>query len=181
MKKVLTVALLVVLLFALSTTVRAANFSQDLYNYISGDFEVNGQKVKLLTDGQLKQAKDYLDTHAIEDPNVYADIKDNIAATVKIMNEAKVSSVFELEGVDLGVVKSYAKAVAEDLGLTIDYDPANNKIIVTDGEGNVVADISTVAGQVQTDVVNYGYLAIPVVAIIAVAMVAVYKKVEANA
>ena len=183
MKKLVSVALLVMLVVTLATTVKAATPSEELYNYISGTFTIAGQEVKLLTSGQLVQAKRYLDTHELTNDE-YLHVKDQIVSTIEVMNEAGVTNVFDLEGQDLEFVKINAQAAAKTLGLTIDYNSSDRTFLIKEtATGDVVASFLLDANNklVQTDELHYEYIAISVVAIIAVAIVMINKKVTANA
>ena len=100
------------------------------------------------------------------------------------MNEAGVTNVFDLEGQDLEFVKINAQAAAKTLGLTIDYNSSDRTFLVKEtATGDVVASFLLDANNkiVQTDELHYEYIAISVVAIIAVAIVMINKKVTANA
>ncbi len=177
MKKLLSVTLLIVLVLTLATTVKAATPAEELYNYISGTFTIAGQEVKLLTDDQLVTAERYLSTHELTNDE-YLHVRDQIVSTVDIMDEAGVTSVYDLEDADLNKVKSNVKEAAETLGLTVNYDANKKTISVYDGTTLLeTTSLDNANKAVQTDVVNYAYVAAPIVAIIAVAMFVGYKKV----
>ena len=196
MKKLLSIVLLVVLVISLATTVRATTADADkLYDYISQKFTIAGKEVYLLSPAYLQIAKNYLSAHAEDiDFDTQSFVEGNIKEVIKVMDEAGVTNVFDLNEFDLNYVKTNVKGAAEALGLNVDYDPTTGKIVVKSGDeilvstsAKAIADIeSNVAvplaspDLVQTDVVNYSYLVVPAVAMIAVAMFVAYKKLEAN-
>ena len=180
MKKVVTIALLVVLVVSLATTVKAATASERLYSYLTQTFKIAGQDVKVPQE-YLAEAERYLTTHEIED-TAYYQISYYVDCVVEEMDKAGITDFTKLEGEARTKVAEYVQAAADVLGLTVDYDANTQQIKVLDKDGSVITtfSLSDTTKLTQTDLVHYGYIAIPAVAIIAVALVAVYKKIEAN-
>jgi len=182
MKKVLSIALTVMLVFALATTVKAATPSEDLYAYVSKTFTIAGQEVKLLKEAQLVEVDRYLTQNSITEEQ-YNTVKTQIDNVVAVMNKAGVTDPRDLKGEDEANVKSYVNTAATALNLKVSYDAKNDTVIVKDANGNVITELGPDAfvKLVQTGSTHYEYIAVPAVAIIAVAIVIGYKKVTANA
>ena len=199
MKKLLSVVLLIVLVVSLATTVKAATLSSEseaLYNYISKDFKVAGKDVKLLNDYYLSTAQSYLAAHPI-DKDTRALVESNLDEVLAIMDQQGVTNIFALKG--NSQVEGLIKEAATALDLKVNYDPTTGNVVVKTANDTPLVTVSaktavanpssstsvvvpvTTPSLVQTDVVDYSYLVVPAVAIIAVAMFVVYKKLAKNA
>lgn len=182
MKKVLSVALVIMLIFALATTVKAATPSEDLYAYVSKTFTIAGQEVKLLDNAYLVEVETYLNQNSITEEQ-YNTVKAEIDKVVAVMNKAGVTDPKKLTGEDEANVKSYVQTAAAALNLKVTFDAKTDRVIVYDLNGNKITEIDPQAASTlrPTGSAHYEYIAVPAVAIIAVAIVIGYKKVTANA
>ncbi len=177
MKRLVSIALVLMLLLGLATTVQAATPSEDLYAYVSKTFTIAGQEVKLLSDADLVKVERYLNENSITEDQ-YNTIKTQIDKVVAVMDAAGVTDVTKLTGTDEENVKSYVSVAAAALDLTVTYNAKDDSVTILDASGKVIEQTSTTSVHklTQTGATHYGYVAVPVVAIIAVAIVAAYKK-----
>ena len=182
MKKLLSIALLIALIFGMATTVKAATPSEDLYAYVSKTFTIAGQEVKLLGNAELVKVERYLTENSITTEQ-YNTVKTQIDNVVAVMNKAGVTDVTKLTGANEEAVKGYVNVAASALNLTVTYNAKDDSVEIYNAEGKLVDVTSTtsVTKLAQTGATHYEYVAVPVVAIIAVAIVTIYKKVTANA
>ena len=179
MKRLAVVTLLVVMLMgALVGTVNAATESE-LLDYLSKEFTVAGEKVSISEADKVKIER-YLN-----DNEVTAEQADSIIAKVDeviaIMDEAGETDLTKLSQADKNKIISIANSAAEELGLTLSYD-ASSKTLSVYKNGKLVEASSLTSGDklVQTGATHYEYIAIPAVALIAIAIV-VAKRAKANA
>jgi len=181
MKKLVSVALVVMLIFALATTVKAATPSEDLYAYASKTFTIANTPVKL-DSYYLNELESYLNENSITQEQCNA-IKAQIDNIVNAMDEAGVSDVYALTGEAEAKVKSYVQAAAAVVNLTVTFNAKTDRPIIYDADGKKITELDPNAGKLlrPTGSTHYEYIAVPAVAIIAVAIVIGYKKVTANA
>ena len=174
MKKLLTIALLVVLVFAVVTNVNAAT-KGELSAYLTKTHTVAGESVSI-SDADKVKIERYLSENEVTEEQadkVIAKVDEAIA----VMNAAGESDVTKLSKADKDKLVKIANEAASVLGLTISYD-ASTKTVSIYKDGKLLESVSLTSNTklVQTGSSNIAYIAVPVVAIIAVAMVAAYKK-----
>ncbi len=182
MKKGVSIVLFFLLLCVFTTTVKATTASEKLYDYIAGTFMINGQEIKVFTSTELAQAKRYFDTHEISE-NQYIRVKKQMDKIVEIMDTAKVTNIFDLEGENKEKMISALKLAAEVLKLEIDYDSVDKTFLIKDEYKKIVGTFVLENDKlVQTDLLHYEYLITPILAIIviSIAIPVVYKKVNDN-
>lgn len=183
MKKVLSIALLVALIvLSVATIANAATPSEELYAYASKTFSIAGKEVKLASDADLVKVQRYLSSHEITEEQ-YQTVKAEIDKVVAVMDKEGVTDVTKLTGDAEASVKSYVSTAAAALDLTVSYNYKDQSISVYDLDGTLVEEYSasSVIKLQQTGSSNYGYAAVAVVAIIAVAILVKSRKVAVNA
>lgn len=179
MKRLVIATLIVaVLIGILAGTVNAATESE-LLNYLSKDFTVAGETISISESDKVKVER-YLNENEVTEEqadNIIAKVDEVIA----IMNEAGESDITKLSREDKDKIISIANGVADELGLTLSYD-ASSKTLSVYKNGKLVEASSLTSGDklVQTGATHYEYIAIPAVALIAIAIV-VAKRAKANA
>lgn len=174
MRKLLTIALLLVVVFALATNVNAATKSE-LSAYLTKTHTVAGEEVSLSESDKVKVER-YLSENDVTEEQADKIIA-KVDEAIAVMNEAGVSDITKLSKEDKEKLVNIANEAASVLGLTISYDASTKTIsIYKDGKLIESTSITSNSKLVQTGSSNIAYIAVPVVAIIAIAMVAAYKK-----
>lgn len=182
MKKVLKITLIVAILLLCSITVTYATTNSELLAYVTKDFVIAGDTVRL-SDADALKVKKYLDAYPVT-----SDEADKIIAkvdeAVALMEAAGVSDPYKLSKDQKNKLLTIFQEAAAIAGATITYNSADKTVdIYVDG---VLFDqaSSTSNKKYQQTGTDYAYIvyAIAGVAVVAVASVAIYrKKAGANA
>lgn len=172
-KKVLVFALFVVLISTL-TVVNAATPAEDLKAFASQSFTVAGETIKL-SDADLVKIDRFLEENEVTADQVES-IKAKVNETVEYINETGVESLADLTTAQKQTVLAKANEAAQIVGATVSYDSANGVVeIYKDGE--LIDSFSTSSALAQTGGQSaMFYVAISVLAIIAVASVVYIRK-----
>lgn len=179
MKKLLTATLLVVLMLTIATSAMAATESE-LLAYVSKSFTIAGETVQISSSDKVKVER-YLNEN-----EVTAEQADKVIAkvdeAVALMNKAGVSDVTKLSKADKEKLMNIANEAASVLGLTLSYDASTGVVSVyKDGKNIESTSFESRTTLAQTGSMDYAYVVVPAVAIIAIAMVVVAKRAKANA
>ena len=172
-KKLLVFALFVVLISTL-TVVNAATPAEDLKAFASQSFTVAGETVKL-SDADLVKLDRFLEDNEVTAEQVES-IKAKVNETVEYINETGVESLADLTTAQKQTVLAKANEAAQVVGATISYDSADGVIEVYK-DSELIESLSTSNALAQTGGQSaVYYVAISVLAIIAVASVIYIRK-----
>lgn len=136
MKKVLSIILMLVMGVALTTAVNAVTPNEDLKAFLSGEFTVAGEKMKL-SSADLVQVDRYLADNPVTEEQV-ADIKAKVNDAVEYVNNTGVTDLSKLTTEQKKTVLSKANAAAAVVGLTIDVNTKEGTVFVLSGSDVVV-------------------------------------------
>lgn len=175
MQKLLKISLVfVLLLLAVATTVNAIS-ADDLVAYVTKAQEVAGKKVVLVSASQKVEIERYLSKNEVSESDLDY-VKSKFDEAVKILNKAGTTDVKKLSS----SVKDELIALVEDVSANTSIKAtvnANGTITVYNLDGTKFDTVTPIIK--QTGSTNYAY--IPVIAIVAVAIVFFTKKGLASA
>ncbi len=191
--KMLVMAIVVLAVVTMSLNVNAATSKETLTNYIRNSHNVNGMLFEL-TNSQKNAVTDYIATSLDENTAkaVYQDIV-SIEQTIKNTGATKTSQISTSVRND---VLEKAKAVAKKAGLTLNVNTKSNSFTLVKADGSVLisGDYTKLATNPGTNNggasagttatgkkllytgANYALYAVPVLAIVAVAVVVKKRK-----
>ena len=175
MKNLLRISLVFVLLLLVATTVKAAT-PEEFLKYITTPQAINGESVVLVTPAQKVQIERYLKVNDLSGDTLDY-IEEQFDKAVDVMQEAKVTDYIKLDT----VYKNKIIAIADETSAVtgIGYEPkANGSVVIENLDGTPFTIPSATVKQTGSS--NYAYI-IPVIAIVAVAIVIVTKRGLANA
>ena len=172
MKNLLRISLVLVVLLLVTTTVNAMTESEFI-DHVTAYQEIAGKSVKLVQEATVKRilkANNLSD----EDLDVVAEKFDD---AVKVLKKADTLNYKELTNTERDELINLANAVKERTGIGYEINSDGTvKIINTNGTTDEI-DLKVAE---QTGSSNYIYL-VPIIAIVAVAMVIVSKRALSNA
>ena len=168
MKKILTIAVLSVMLVALLITGVHAATSETLADELYAKLAPYGA-----TQGDKVQMQRYLADHKLTDEQANA-ILTKASQAVTVMDSQGVKNYKELTSEAKDTVKSLAQEAAEVIGGTVSF--VNGKATVLDAEGNEIAVVSlTNAGTLVYTGNNNIAIVVSSIAVIALAAIVVAK------
>ena len=175
MKKVLNIMLVFVVLFFCNITVSNAATNEELINYATKSFDVNGTSVSLKAADKVK-VKRYLEKYPVTSEaadQIIAKIDEGIA----VLKSAKVTDPTKLSKAQKQELLAIGQQAAKIAGAELTYDAKSDAISIY-REGVLVDQATTNDALVQTGSNNYSYVvyAIAGVVVFAVAGLVVYTK-----
>lgn len=174
MKKTLKIMVIAMLLILVATTVQAYT-NDELVTYLTSSKTIAGKSVSLSAD-EKGAVRKYLESNPLSDEDAEA-VKNKVDAAIAIMDDAGVTDISKLSDADKDAIVSLANSAAEIAGVTVSVDTAKKTVTVKDSKGKVVfAEDYTTRETLTYTGANYAMYIVPVVAIIAVAMVVVIKR-----
>lgn len=163
MKKVVSIVLMIVMAMTLVTVVNAATPTEDLKAFLSGEFTVLGEKVKL-SNSDMVQVERYLENNPVTEAEAES-IKSQVNDLVKYINDTDAKSIADLTTAQKNEVLNRANSVASVVGLSVNYDSKEKALSVLSGS-NVIFSKST-------DFKRTGGEVMPIVTLSALAIIAV--------
>lgn len=174
MKKTLKIMIVAVLLMVIATTVNAYT-NDELITYLTSSKTVAGKTVTLTAD-EKGAVKKYLEANPLSDEDAAA-VKAKAEAAIAVMDEANTTDVTKLSDADKEKLLTLVNSAADIAGVTVKVDTAKKSVTVSDKAGKVIfAEKYTTRSTLTYTGANYAMYIVPVVAIIAVAMVVVIKR-----
>ena len=166
MKKLFKITLVFVLVLLVATSVKAMS-KEDFISYVTAYQKIGGKNIALVTSSDVEKI---LAKHNLSEADLDY-VKGQYDAAVGILKASGKSDLKSLSSSDRQKLINIADATSAKTG--IKYEISGDKVNV---DGVVITNPVK-----QTGNSNYEYAAIPVVAIIAVAIAFVSKKAFANA
>ena len=174
MKKTLKILVIAMLLITIATTVKAYT-NDELVTYLTSSKTVAGKTVNL-SDDEKGAIKKYLASNPLTDAEAEA-VKAKVDAAIEIMDNAGTTDITKLSDEDKDTLLALANSVADIADVNLKVDTAKKTVTITDEAGKTVfAEKYTTRATLAYTGANYAMYILPVVAIIAVAMVVVIKK-----
>ena len=173
-KTMLIVALIAMVLVALTTVVNAAA-NDDLYSYMEGvSVTVAGNESQLLA---LKQ---YLNSHELTDEQVSV-VKANVAEIVKTVESQNTADVSKFSSDAINKISANIDKIEAATNVKINYISADNTLQIKDANGTslIEAKVGQSTNLVQTGTSYVPYIVVSGIALIAVAVL-VAKKVTSK-
>ena len=173
-KTILIVALIAMVLMALTTVVNAATANDELYSYMEGvKVTVDGKTYKA-NESQLLALKQYLNSHELTSDQVSV-VKANVAEIVKTVESENTASVSKFSS------DAINKIIEAATNVKINYISADNTLQIKDANGNslIEAKVGQSTNLVQTGTSYVPYIVVSGIALIAVAVL-VAKKVTSK-
>ena len=178
MKKLLTISILVIMILAVATTLVSATTQSELEAYLTKTHTIAGKEVTLTAEQKVKVER-YFSENTLTDEQATA-IKAKVDEGIALMEEAGVSDPSQLSGSDKTALLNVAKEAAAEAGLTLTLNSNDNTIEIYK-DGKLIESASTETGKfVQTGSNNLVFVALAVVAIIAVVATVVIKRARVN-
>ena len=185
MKKILQMALVLVVTLGFASAVNAAT-EQQLIDHVSKSYLVAGKNVRI-RDEYINQLKQYLNEREVSEANAQAVI-DDFDAAVGIMQAGKVTDPTKLAKADRQQLMDLGRDAASKLGISVTY--SNGKLLLVDADGKDLpsVDVKTalivdgkVSGRLRPTGSDYTvYVAVSGLAVAAIA-VAGLRKLKGNA
>ena len=175
MKKVLNIALIFVVLFFCNVTVSKAATNEELIDYATKSFDVNGNSVSLKAADKVKVRR-YLEKYPVT-----SEVADKIIAKidegVSILRASNATDPSKLSKAKKQELLSVGQQAAKLAGAELTYDTKSDAISIY-RNGVLVDQVTTNNALVQTGSNNYSYVvyAIAGVVVVAIAGFAVYTK-----
>ena len=165
-KTVLIVALIAMVLVALTTVVNAAA-NDDLYSYMEGVSVTVGGKTYKANESQLLALKQYLNSHELTNEQVSV-VKTNVAEIVKTSDA-------------INKISANIDKIEAATNVKINYISADNTLQIKDANGTslIEAKVGQSTNLVQTGTSYVPYIVVSGIALIAVAVL-VAKKVTSK-
>ena len=175
MKKIIKIALIFVILVFCNFTVVKAATNEELINYATKDFTINGATVSLKAADKVKVRR-YLEKYPVsesEADQIIAKIDEGIA----ILREAGETDPTKLSRAKKEELLALGQQAARIAGAELTYDEKNDAISIY-RNGVLIDQATTSDALVQTGTNNYSYIvyALAGVAVIAIAGFVVYTK-----
>ena len=170
-KTVLIVALIAMVLVALTTVVNAAA-NDDLYSYMEG--------VSVTVGGQLLALKQYLNSHELTNEQVSV-VKTNVAEIVKTVESQNTADVSKFSSDAINKISANIDKIEAATNVKINYISADNTLQIKDANGTslIEAKVGQSTNLVQTGTSYVPYIVVSGIALIAVAVL-VAKKVTSK-
>lgn len=175
-KTLLVVAMIAMVLVALTSVVNAASANDTLYTFIKdARINVGGTEYKA-NDNQLLALKQYLDSHELTDAQV-STVKENITNAIKVVESEKTTNVSKLSSSAQNKISTYAKNIENAVNVKLTYTSADNTVHVSDADGKTLIEFkaSESTSLVQTGSSYVPYIAVSGIALIAIAVLVVRK------
>ena len=170
-KTMLIVALIAMVLVALTTVVNAAA-NDDLYSYMEGVSVTVGGKTYKANESQLLALKQYLNSHELTNEQVSV-VKTNVAEIVKTVESQNTA--------DINKISANIDKIEAATNVKINYISADNTLQIKDANGTslIEAKVGQSTNLVQTGTSYVPYIVVSGIALIAVAVL-VAKKVTSK-
>ena len=170
-KTMLIVALIAMVLVALTTVVNAAA-NDDLYSYMEGVSVTVGGKTYKANESQLLALKQYLNSHELTNEQVSV-VKTNVAEIVKTVESQNTADVSKFSSDAINKISANIDK--------IEYISADNTLQIKDANGTslIEAKVGQSTNLVQTGTSYVPYIVVSGIALIAVAVL-VAKKVTSK-
>ena len=178
-KTIVIVALIAMVLVALTTVVNAAA-NDDLYSYMEGvKITVNGKTYKA-NESQLLSLKQYLNSHELTDEQVSA-VKTNVAEIAKTIEAENTVEVSKFSSDAINTISACIDKIEASTNVKINYISADNTLQIKDANGTslIEAKVGQGSNLVQTGTSYVPYIVVSGIALIAVAVL-VAKKVTSK-
>lgn len=179
-KTMLIVALIAMVLVALTTVVNAAA-NDDLYSYMEGvSVTVNGKTTYKANESQLLALKQYLNSHELTDEQVSV-VKANVAEIVKTVESQNTADVSKFSSDAINKISANIDKIEAATNVKINYISADNTLQILDANGTslIEAKVGQSTNLVQTGTSYVPYIVVSGIALIAVAVL-VAKKVTSK-
>lgn len=179
-KTILIVALIAMVLMALTTVVNAATANDELYSYMEGvKVTVDGKTYKA-NESQLLALKQYLNSHELTSDQVSV-VKANVAEIVKTVESENTASVSKFSSDAINKISASLDKIEAATNVKINYISADNILQIKDANGNslIEAKVGQSTNLVQTGTSYVPYIVVSGIALIAVAVL-VAKKVTSK-
>lgn len=174
MKNLLKISLVFVALLLVVTTVNAATASE-FVAYVSSAKTIAGQSVTLVTAAQKAEIERYLAKNDVSESDLDY-LKGKFDEGVAVMDAAGVTDYTKLSQTDKDRLVSLANEASERTGIKINFN-SNGTVSIYNLDGTLFTTTGSTIKQTGSN--NYAY--IPVIAIVAVAIVLISKRGLANA
>ena len=177
-KTMLIVALIAMVLVALTTVVNAAA-NDDLYSYMEGVSVTVGGKTYKANESQLLALKQYLNSHELTNEQVSV-VKTNVAEIVKTVESQNTADVSKFSSDAINKISANIDKI-EATNVKINYISADNTLQIKDANGTslIEAKVGQSTNLVQTGTSYVPYIVVSGIALIAVAVL-VAKKVTSK-
>ena len=177
-KTMLIVALIAMVLVALTTVVNAAA-NDDLYSYMEGVSVTVGGKTYKANESQLLALK-YLNSHELTNEQVSV-VKTNVAEIVKTVESQNTADVSKFSSDAINKISANIDKIEAATNVKINYISADNTLQIKDANGTslIEAKVGQSTNLVQTGTSYVPYIVVSGIALIAVAVL-VAKKVTSK-
>lgn len=174
MKKTLKIMIVAILLMVIATTVNAYT-NDELIAYLTSSKTVAGETVTLTSD-EKGAIRSYLEENPLSDEDA-AKVKAQAEEVIAIMDAAGTTDITELSDADKSKITSLVNSAADIAGVVVNVDAGKKTVSVETKAGKTLfAEDYTTRKTITYTGANYAMYIVPVVAIIAVAMVVVIKR-----
>ncbi len=196
--KMLTMAIVVLAVITMSLNVNAATAKENLINYIRSAHVVNGILFEI-TNAQKNAITDYINTSI--DDNVAQQVYNDLTSIETTIRDTGATNVSQISQPVREKILAQAKATAAKAGLTLNVDTKSNTFTLIKSDGNVLASggylglatnpgsapagsgsgsngsgSTTTGSKLLYTGANYLVYALPVLAIVAVALIVKKRK-----
>ena len=177
-KTMLIVALIAMVLVALTTVVNAAA-NDDLYSYMEGVSVTVAGKTYKANESQLLALKQYLNSHELTDEQVSV-VKANVAEIVKTVESQNTADVSKFSSDAINKISANIDKIEAATNVKINYI-SDNTLQIKDANGTslIEAKVGQSTNLVQTGTSYVPYIVVSGIALIAVAVL-VAKKVTSK-
>ena len=174
-KTVLIVALIAMVLVALTTVVNAAA-NDDLYSYMEGVSVTVGGKTYKANESQLLALKQYLNSHELTNEQVSV-VKTNVAEIVKTVESQNTADVSKFSSDAINKISANIDKIEAATNVKINYISADNTLQIKDANGTslIEAKVGQSTNLVQTGTSYVPYIVVSGIALIAVAVLVAKK------
>lgn len=174
MKNLLKISLVFVVLLLIVTNVNAAT-ANEFVEYVTSAKTIAGQKVTLVSAAQKTEIERYLAQNKVSPENLDY-LKGKFDEGIEIMNKAGVTDYTKLDKEAKDKLITLANEASEKTGIKITVQ-SNGTVSIYNLDGTLFTTTGAVIKQTGSN--NYVYL--PIIAIVAVAIVLISKRGLANA
>jgi len=174
-KTMLIVALIAMVLVALTTVVNAAA-NDDLYSYMEGVSVTVGGKTYKANESQLLALKQYLNSHELTNEQVSV-VKTNVAEIVKTVESQNTADVSKFSSDAINKISANIDKIEAATNVKINYISADNTLQIKDANGTslIEAKVGQSTNLVQTGTSYVPYIVVSGIALIAVAVLVAKK------
>ena len=174
-KTILIVALIAMVLVALTSVVNAAT-NDELYSYVEGvKITVEGKTYKA-NESQLLVLKQYLNSHELTEEQVSV-VKTNVAKIVKTVESQNTADVSKFSSDAINTISACIDKIETSTGVKINYLSADNILQIKDANGTTLieAKVGQSTNLVQTGTSYVPYIVVSGIALIAIAVLVAKK------